>query len=171
MQLIGKNLKHWNCSYVMCKQCHPRVKSSKLSNSFDISPMGNGCGKRGDVDIICRSSHNAVHESTGVVPSTADWSCFSVTLYSYHFRPTLLIEPLHEHRFYIFDKEVQRFEHSSADVRSTEVIQFALDNVDQQLKILYGLSPSYNMGDIANILRDRLTVRRILRRAVQMDVP
>ena len=64
---------------------------------------------------------------------------------------------------------MQKFEHSSTDAQGTELIQFTLDDVDQNLSFLDALNTLHGMGDIANTLLGRPRLRGILLETVKTD--
>ena len=77
----------------------------------------------------------------------------------YNFGSRFLIDSLHEHGFCSSYSEVQRYEHSAALTRGTDIpnfcandtIQYMADNVDHNVNTLDGLNTFHGMGMIVTI--------------------
>ena len=77
----------------------------------------------------------------------------------YNFGSRFLIDSLHEHGFCSSYSEVQRFEHSAALTRGTDIpnfcvndtIQYMADNVDHNVNTIDGLNTFHGMGMITTI--------------------
>ena len=64
---------------------------------------------------------------------------------------------------------MQKFEHSSAVVQSAEFIQFAVDDVDQNISLLDALTNGMKWVMLQTFLPGRPTTGGILRQTVNMD--
>jgi len=93
----------------------------------------------------------------------------------HHFGSKFLVDSLHQHGFYCSYGEVQKYLRSASvttqDIAPTsenQLVQFAADNVDHNIRTLDGLGTFHGMGMIAAITPNQEMSRVVSRKLVTL---